>query len=152
MPAFINVVITSATTIHFPDIDSLPVIFQSLALMLALRRDCDERSDEAIPRCLRDTGLLRGACHGAARSLPSGAHSRDPFRNDGDRSACGWGTRVIAQFRSPSRKVHALHAGSLRAHAQRMSSRNRHLQFRVAASSLFWRKNRQDVLLPDGHT
>src|SRR5258708_3182528 len=38
MAAFISVVITSATTIHFPDIDSLPVIFHSLPPMLALRR------------------------------------------------------------------------------------------------------------------
>jgi hypothetical protein len=50
---------------------------------------CDKREafaqgspcDEAIHLscCLTKAGLLRGACHRAARSLSSGAHSRDPL-------------------------------------------------------------------------
>jgi hypothetical protein len=49
MAAFISVVITSATIIHFPDIDSLPVIFQShRSDALALRCNYKERSSEAI--------------------------------------------------------------------------------------------------------
>src|SRR5689334_9665195 len=76
MAAFISVVITSATTIHFPDIDSLPVIFHSLAPMLALRRQCDERSEEANPLCQTHAGLLRGDCH-RARVRPVGLQNED---------------------------------------------------------------------------
>src|SRR6266481_5891750 len=42
-------------------------------------RHCEARSDEAIQFLCVASGLLRGACHRAARSLSSGAHSRDPL-------------------------------------------------------------------------
>src|SRR5258708_5247204 len=113
MTAFISVVITSATTIHFPDIDSLPAIFQSLALKLALHRQDDEPSSEAIRAATPTLDCFEGSL------------SLDAFA--------------------------PLGSGSLRAHAQTISSGNCHLQFRAVASSLFWRKNRQDALLPDDH-
>jgi len=77
--------------------------------MLALRRQCDERSDEAIR-----LATLTLDCFA---ELASGARSRDPFRNDGTDGLAA-DTLAIARFGSPSRKVHALHAGSLREHAQ----------------------------------
>jgi hypothetical protein len=42
-------------------------------------RHCEKRSDQAIQSSSAAYGLLRGACHRAALSLSSGAHSRDPF-------------------------------------------------------------------------
>src|SRR5258706_11262788 len=99
MTAFISVVITSATTIHFPDIDSLPAIFQSLALIPALRREYDERSGEAIRLATLTLDCFEGSL------------SLDAFA--------------------------PLGSGSLQAHAQTISSGNRHLQFRAVASFPF---------------
>src|SRR6266436_7220373 len=55
------------------------VVIARSGLSVVAQRAKAEATKQSILYFARRDGLLRGACHRAARSLPSGARSRDPL-------------------------------------------------------------------------